>query len=248
MRRDRLLTQLDRSSTTSDRGSRRRDRLVVLLAINSGATDAIGFISLGGAFTSVMTGNMVLLGVAAGTRNAALAAHSAAAIICFIFGGAVGARIAGQSDPTDTIWPSPVTIALRLELALLVIYAIGWESFGGHPHGPWAASLLGVNAAALGLQSSAILRFGVPGLSTTYLTGTLTSVVMRLTHGRSLREVLHSVQILIGLVIGASLGALLAVTLARAAPLVQLLSVGAVVLGATALHREAPTQIVQQGR
>jgi len=39
-----------------------RDVGVFLLATMSGATDAIGFIALGGAFTSVMTGNMVLFG------------------------------------------------------------------------------------------------------------------------------------------------------------------------------------------
>jgi predicted benzoate:H+ symporter BenE len=44
-------------------GSRRwRDAAAVALAVTSGATDAISFIVFGGAFTSVMTGNLVLLG------------------------------------------------------------------------------------------------------------------------------------------------------------------------------------------
>ncbi len=231
------MTQLAGTSATEAALRRRRDALVVLLAVNSGATDAIGFLSLGGAFTSVMTGNMVLLGIAGGTHNSSLAAHSAAAIICFVIGGALGARVAGQPTPDDPVWPEQVSRALRIEFALIGVYALGWEAFGGHPRGLWAASLLGVNAVALGLQSSAIHRFGVPGLSTTYLTGTLTTMVIRLTHGRGVRDVAHSAQLLAGLVAGAGLGAFLATHVARAAPLVQLVSLGAVATGATALHR-----------
>lgn len=213
--------------------------LVVLLAVNSGATDAIGFISLGGAFTSVMTGNMVLLGIASGTRQASLAVHASAAIVCFILGGVAGARIAGQPSDSSDVWPSSVTTALRVELVLVATYALGWEVLGGHPHGLWAAVLLGVNAVALGIQSSAIQRFGVSGLSTTYMTGTLTTLVIRLTHTHNFRQVTHSLQLLLGLILGAASGALLAVSLAWAAPLVQLLSLGAVVVAAVALHGDS---------
>lgn len=226
------MQQLAGASVTEAGRRRRRDALVVLLAVNSGATDAIGFISLGGAFTSVMTGNMVLLGISGGTGNSSLAAHSAGAIVCFVIGGALGARVAGQPDPDDPVWPEQVGTALRIEFALIGVYALGWEAFGGHPRGLWAAALLGVNAVALGLQSSAIHRFGVPGLSTTYLTGTLTTMVIRLTHGRGLRDVAHSAQLLAGLVAGAGSGAFLAAHVARAAPIVQLVSLGTVAIGA----------------
>jgi uncharacterized membrane protein YoaK (UPF0700 family) len=73
-----------------ERGLRRPQGLLVLLAVNSGATDAIGFVALGGAFTSVMTGNMILLGVAATSRDRSLATRSAAAIVLFMVGSLVG--------------------------------------------------------------------------------------------------------------------------------------------------------------
>jgi Protein of unknown function (DUF1275) len=41
------------------------------LAPRSGATDAICFLALGSAFTSVVTGNLVLLGIGSSARNAA---------------------------------------------------------------------------------------------------------------------------------------------------------------------------------
>jgi uncharacterized membrane protein YoaK (UPF0700 family) len=93
-------------------------------------------------------------------------------------------------------------------------------------------------ALALGIQSSTVQRFGVSGMSTTYLTGTLTTVVMRLAAGRRVREVWHSIEILVGLVAGAAAGALLVVLVPLAAPVLQLVALGGVVLVAvTVAHR-----------
>src|SRR3569833_3217547 len=82
-----------------DQGAHRlRQTLVVTLAVGSGATDAIGLLALGGAFTSVMTGNMVLLGVAASSADGALAASSGFALLAFCAGAALGARLAGTAQ------------------------------------------------------------------------------------------------------------------------------------------------------
>lgn len=59
---------------------RRLGALVTFLAMTAGATDAISFLGLGGVFSSVMTANMVLLGLSAGTHNGPLALHAAAAL------------------------------------------------------------------------------------------------------------------------------------------------------------------------
>ena len=211
---------------------RRRQLLLVLLALNSGATDAIGFISLGGAFTSVMTGNMILLGVAVPSGDGALALRSGLAIVLFMVGAFVGARIARTPQPEDGVWPVRVTVALAVELAIFVGVAVGWWLTGGHPLGGVQPVLLGTSAVALGVQSSAILRFGVSGLSTTYMTGTLTTVVSALAYGRHPRNIVPSAQILVGLVGGALLAALLIRVAPLAVPGLQIVAVGAAVIGA----------------
>ena len=209
--------------TQQDAGIRRRDRTVVGLAILSGTTDAIGFLALGSAFTSVMTGNMVLVGVAAGTRDTSALGLVATAIAAYVVGVGIGTRVAGQARPDDGPWPSAVTRALVLELGLLTTYAVVWWSLGSEPPPGWYAPLLALNAAALGVQSSAILRFRVSGLSTTYLTGTLTTVVVRLVSGQSLQAVGQSARILAGLLTGAATGAALVEVARPAAPAFQLL-------------------------
>ena len=77
---------------------RRRQALVVVLTFVTGSADAMGFLALGGAFSSVMTGNMVLLGLSVGRADGELAVTSAAAIGSFIVGVLVGAHLAGVPE------------------------------------------------------------------------------------------------------------------------------------------------------
>lgn len=225
------------------RALRERERLVVVLAMTSGATDAIGFLALGSAFTSVMTGNMVLLGVGAANRDAALLLSCAVAILSFVVGAAIGARVAGSAASGDAVWPRAVSIALWVELVLFVAFAALWWGLGSEPDPRWLLAMLGLNAGALGLQSSAIQRFGVAGLSTTYLTGTLTTVVIRLTSGHGLRNVGHSLIILLGLVAGAAVGALLVEHASVAVPAIQLVPVlGVLVVVRLSRHLDMPAR------
>ena len=54
--------------------------LAAALAFGTGAMDVASFTQLGGVFSSVMTGNLVLLGLAAARPSGELAAHTALAI------------------------------------------------------------------------------------------------------------------------------------------------------------------------
>jgi uncharacterized membrane protein YoaK (UPF0700 family) len=218
-------------------GTGLRQALVVALAVVSGATDAIGLVALGGAFTSVMTGNLVILGVSASSADGALAIASGGAILAFCAGAALGHRLAGNPRPGDPVWPRPVTVALAVELLMLTGYAVGWWVTGGEPGPVLTQVLLFTMAAALGVQSSSVQRFGVSGMSTTYLTGTLTTVVMRLASGRGYREVRSSVEIILGLVAGAAAAGGLLHVAPMAAPVLQLAALGGVVVVAAVLGR-----------
>jgi uncharacterized membrane protein YoaK (UPF0700 family) len=217
--------------------NRVRQSLVVTLAVVSGATDAIGLVGLGGAFTSVMTGNLVILGVSASSSDGARALSSGLAIVAFCAGAALGARLAGNPRPDDPIWPRPVTVALTVELLFFLAYAVGWWATGGAPGPGLGLALLLSTAVALGIQSSTVQRFGVSGMSTTYLTGTLTTVVIRLASGRGVREVWHSIEILLGLVAGAAAGTALVLLAPMLAPVLQLVALGAVIVTAGTVAR-----------
>ncbi len=121
--------------------------------------------------------------------------------------------------------------------ALFGAFAVWWEAVGATPGTVTAYGLLGLNAAALGVQSSAVLRFGVSGLSTTYLTGTLTQFIAGLTkRGSGLQA--RSALILLALIGGAGLGALVALHAPRLAPAVPVGALAVVVGGAwLSFHR-----------
>jgi uncharacterized membrane protein YoaK (UPF0700 family) len=138
----------------------RREHLVVLLAIVSGSVDAIGFVGLGGAFTSVMTGNLVLTGVSAAHGDGELLLRVAAAIVAYMVGCGIGARIARDlrpvpGEPSHGVhWPSAVTRTLLVEFALLTVFAIAWWVTFGDPGTSAKLAMLAINACALGMQSA----------------------------------------------------------------------------------------------
>jgi uncharacterized membrane protein YoaK (UPF0700 family) len=226
----------------NDSSARRlRTAADVVLAVTSGATDAVSFLALGGAFTSVMTGNLVLLGISLGQTDGRLAAQIGAAVVGYIAGCAIGARLVGTAVAEDHIWPSAATRGFAVEAGIFVVYAVGWCRWGPHPTPVLAAILLGLSAIGLGIQSSAVRRFGVSGLSTTYLTGTLTTLVIRMSTGGRFRDVARDLSLLVAVVGGAAVAALLiALHLSGYVPLLQLIPLGFALLVSIPASRVVP--------
>jgi uncharacterized membrane protein YoaK (UPF0700 family) len=224
-------------ASPTPRQRRWRQALVVLLTFVTGSADAMGFLALGGAFSSVMTGNMVLLGLSAGRADGSLAVTSGLAILSFAVGVLVGARVAGTARPGDPVWPWRVTVALLVEIAVFAGYGVVWELTVGRRGDGVELALLLVSAVALGIQSSAVQRFGVPGLSSTYLTGTLTSLIGDVAARSGWDALRPRLQVLLALVAGACVGALLTTHLPRAAPALLLVPLASVLLASRHLRR-----------
>jgi uncharacterized membrane protein YoaK (UPF0700 family) len=217
--------------------TRTRDALLIALTLLTGATDATTFTKLGNVFTSVMTGNMVLMGLSLGRGDIEAFGHAALAVVSYIVGTIIGSRIVGKPRADDRMWPAALTVALAVELALFVGVSVGWWATGSAPTGAVQTVLLVLSTFALGIQSSAILRLNVSGLSTTYLTGTLTTVVHALVVRRQFKGNGRSIGVLCALVLGAALGGLLAVRAPVFEPIVPLAILVGVIVTA---HRALP--------
>jgi uncharacterized membrane protein YoaK (UPF0700 family) len=200
---------------------RRRHRLLLLLAFTSGAIDAVGLVALGGVFTSVMTGNMIFLGAGLATGNHGSALRAFMAICAFMAGALLGARIAGSPRTADPWWPRHVSVALGVELLVLLGFSVAWWVSDSEPGTRVQLALLIADAIALGIQSSAVVRFGIRGLSTTYMTGTLTSVMSALAAGRHPSNWVSSAQILVSVVCGGGVAAVVHSHAPAAVPIVQ---------------------------
>ena len=123
-----------------------------------------------------------------------------------------------SAQPDDPVWPRRVTWALVLELSVFVVFAVVWEVTLHTPDAAVHLALLMLSAVALGVQSSAIQRFGVSGLSSTYLTGTLTSLIAGVAARSPWASLRPKAQVLLALMVGAAVGALVAVHLPVVAP------------------------------
>jgi len=155
-----------------------RDTMVLVLTWAASGVDAISYLGLGHVFTANMTGNAVLLGLAIGQGQGLAALRSIIALVGFVLGAALGAIIVGK-ETHSTEWPITVTRAVWVEGIILAVFTVIWHL--GLRSGASLYVLISVSALAMGIQSAAIRHLKVPGIATTYITGTLTSMVAEIT-------------------------------------------------------------------
>ena len=197
-----------RAAMTRSRHGAVRDGLLVLLTLTTGAVDASCFLHLGNVFSSVITGNLVILGVAAATQSASLAIHSGVALAGYSAGVLIGAPIATRRARGGETWPLSVSVTLVVEFCVLAAFSVGWELTAGRPGSTAQVLLIAALAGAMGIQSAAVRQLG--GMSTTYLTGTLTAVVTELVTRDRGPGFARSVGVLAAIVSGAVVGGLVA--------------------------------------
>ena len=153
-----------------------RDSMVLVLTWAASGVDAISYLGMGHVFVANMTGNTVLLGLSVGQGHGMAALRSTAALIAFAVGVAVGAVIV-ERRPRRSAWPPAVTWAIAVEWVILAFFTLTWHLPGATPTGVTLFVLIALSAVAMGIQSAAIRHLKVPGIATTYITGTLTGMV-----------------------------------------------------------------------
>ena len=200
------------------------------LAATAGATDVLAVTQLGGAFASVMTGNVVLLGASLPERNGARAIGLALAVGAWVVGVALATALTRRpaGDLVET-WSGRVLMMLGLELVILVALLVGWAMTGGAPRGGLRELLLASATLAMGTQTGSYRSVPTSMTSTTYFTGTFTGVVAELVVGRLARDDLAMLAALAAGAVGASV---LVATVTAWAPALPVALLTAVLAGA----------------
>lgn len=210
---------------------------LVLLATGSGAIDAFSFVALGSVFTSVMTGNLVLLGIAVVHTDPGAAARSAVSIAAYVTGVLAAARwLRGARATDDSPWPGRVSTALTAVAGAQAAVLTGWLATGTHPGTAAQIALVAASAAAMGTQSAGVNALAVSGAATTYLTGTLTALVTELATTGSPVTMRRRFGVVAAALGGATLSAALIVWARPAAPALPLAATLSV-LAVTWRHR-----------
>lgn len=210
--------------------------VAAVLTFGSGALDVLTLLRLGEVFASVMTGNLALVGLGLARADTESLIHTAVATLSYVIGVAVGSRITGTRESDHPVWSPRVTIALAVQFVGLCVLAVGWVATDAKPVGGVQIALLAIAAGSMGLQSAATRGLGA-AVATTYLTGTLTSLVEGWMGGRRRRSDTAALASLIGAVTGAACSGLLLLTMPVATPLLILLPLATVLVTAAYYHR-----------
>jgi uncharacterized membrane protein YoaK (UPF0700 family) len=178
---------------------------MVLTAL-SGVVDAVCYLGLGRVFTANMTGNVVVLGFAAAGAPGFSVTASLTSLGVFLIGAVCGGRLSKRISRRSRMLVTAISaeaifVAGAAVVALVAsTVATGWGRF----------TTIAILAFAMGIRNAVIRRVGVPDMTTTVLTQTLTGLAAdsSLAGGDNLRAGRRSsavVMMLIGAIAGAAL-------------------------------------------
>ncbi|MFJ1756986.1 YoaK family protein [Kitasatospora sp. NPDC088134] len=197
------------------------------LTVVSGIVDAVSYLGLGHVFAANMTGNVVVVGFALAGAPGFSVLGSVTSLAAFLLGAALAGRFGRGRLRTALL----AEILLHLAAAG-VVFAAGTD-------GDVQYAVIGLLALAMGIRNATVRSLGVPDLTTTVLTMTLTGLAADATapghrSPRQRRRVLSALTMLAGVVPGALLvlhgrtawalvaaAALTAAALATAAPAIR---------------------------
>ncbi|MER7577849.1 YoaK family protein [Streptomyces sp. NPDC126514] len=211
--------------------------LLLVLTVVTGLVDAVSYLALGHVFVANMTGNVVFLGFALAGADELSAPASVVALLTFLagalVGGRLGSRFAGHRARL-------LAAATALETLVTAIALIVTAMADGQVTTTVRYTLIVSLGTAMGVQNAVARRLGVPDLTTTVLTLTLTGLAADTgTAGGPARRPGRRILSVLAMFLGALLGGVLVL----GDRLVAVLGLCFVLLAVTslAIHRHSRT-------
>lgn len=173
--------------------------LAIGLAALGGFVNAMGYLSLGRLDVSFMSGNSSVAGMGMVTDIQHRVLLAVGLVAAFVAGVVVGTLFGRLLDRQRS--------AGVLVLVTVLLGGAGWLGQAG-----WMICCGLSLALAMGVENTAFDRPGHPGNGITYMTGTLVRIGRRMAEamvGGPWRQVLPDALLWLGLVVGASLGAIM---------------------------------------
>ncbi|MFE4868121.1 YoaK family protein [Streptomyces sp. NPDC056682] len=211
--------------------------LLLILTVVTGLVDAVSYLALGHVFVANMTGNVVFLGFALAGAQGLSAFASVVSMAAFLVGALAGGRLGSRfATHRGYLLRASTAVQTVLVAVAVVVAAVADGRVGTGVQYPLIVFL----GLAMGLQNAVARRLGVPDLTTTVLTLTLTGLAADSTPAggaapRPGRRILS--------VLAMFLGALTGAQLLRHGHLVLTLGLALLLLAATSVitHRLATT-------
>ncbi|MCX4531999.1 DUF1275 domain-containing protein [Streptomyces sp. NBC_00841] len=147
--------------------------LMLMMTVVTGLVDAVSYLGLGHVFVANMTGNVVFLGFALAGAEGLSALASIVSLASFLVGalagGRFGTRFAAHRGRL-------LTSATALQAVLVTAAVVATVVSHGKVTTAVEYTLIVLLGLAMGLQNAVARRLGVPDMTTTVLTLTLTGL------------------------------------------------------------------------
>jgi uncharacterized membrane protein YoaK (UPF0700 family) len=180
---------------------------LLVLTFTTGLVDAVSYLGLGRVFTANMTGNVVLLGFGIAGGEGLPVVAPLVSLGAFLLGSGAGGLLARRLGGRHS---RHVARALAIEVSLIAIAAVLATVITIRPNHVSGDSVIALLALGMGVRNATVRRIGVPDLTTTVLTMTLTGLAAdsRIFGGSgagSVRRIGAALAMLIGALAGAVL-------------------------------------------
>jgi len=167
--------ELDREWAKSAAASLRHPltRALLVLTLTTGLVDAVSYLGLGRVFTANMTGNIVLLGFGIAGSGGLPVVAPLVSLGSFLIGAVGGGLLAKRIGNRH---PQHIARALGFEATLIGAAAVLAVIVDVRPSELSGDAVIAMLALAMGVRNATVRTLGVPDLTTTVLTMTLTGL------------------------------------------------------------------------
>src|SRR3954453_5607689 len=148
-------------------------RALLILTFTTGLVDAVSYLGLGRVFTANMTGNIVFLGFGVAGSGGLPVVAPLISLASFLVGAAGGGILATRVAERQ---PNHLTRALGIEVSLIGVAVVLAVAIDVRPDAFSGDLVIALLALAMGVRNATVRRLGVPDLTTTVLTMTLTGL------------------------------------------------------------------------
>jgi uncharacterized membrane protein YoaK (UPF0700 family) len=148
-------------------------RALLVLTFTTGLVDAVSYLGLGRVFSANMTGNVVLLGFGIAGSGGLPVVAPLVSLAAFLAGAVAGGVLAKRLRDRH---PQHIATTLAIEVSLLGIAAVLAAAITIHPNAASGDIVIALLALAMGVRNATVRTLGIPDLTTTVLTMTLTAM------------------------------------------------------------------------
>ncbi|HOZ58435.1 MAG TPA: YoaK family protein [Nakamurella multipartita] len=148
--------------------------LMLALTFSTGIVDAVGYLGLDKVFAGNMTGNVVILGMAAAGAESLPLAGPSIALVGFLIGALIGGRIVRPVDGGQ--WSRRIGGVFGLVGLILAGVAAALFVVGSGPAAPQLLPIVALLSMAMGLQAATARHLAVKDITTVVVTSLITGL------------------------------------------------------------------------